>query len=190
MNYGEELAYWYLRFNGFFPLTDYVFHRDIENSSASDCDLLAIRHPFTKEPIGGQHDDWDPELRSIFQNWDNNTLAIICEVKTGSTGNIFPINNIDRAVDRLGLFQNANSAKTRLANNKSHCESNFEISKLLIADQNNSRQNYTSFIPLSHALDFLEQRIGKYLEPKFADRHFFNSSLLQQLIWQVRKANR
>ena len=152
--------------------------------------LLAIRHPFTKEPIGGQQDDWDPALRSTFQNWDNNTLAIICEVKTGGIENIFPTNNIDRAVDRLGLFQDANPAKMRLASYKSHCESNFEINKLLIADQSNSRRNYTSFISLSHALDFLEQRIDKYLDTKFADRHFFNSSLLQQIIWQVRRANR
>jgi hypothetical protein len=27
MNSSEELAYWYLRLNGFFPLTNFVIHR-------------------------------------------------------------------------------------------------------------------------------------------------------------------
>ena len=28
MNFAEELVYWYLRLNGFFPITNFVLHRD------------------------------------------------------------------------------------------------------------------------------------------------------------------
>ncbi len=51
-NYGEELAYWYLRLNGFFVLDNFVYHRTKHNRDG-DADLLAIRLPNVKEPIGG-----------------------------------------------------------------------------------------------------------------------------------------
>lgn len=45
MNYGEELTYWYLRLNGFFPISRYMIHRTEEGRHPSDRDLLAVRFP-------------------------------------------------------------------------------------------------------------------------------------------------
>ena len=59
MNYGETLVYWYLRLNGFFPLTNFVIHKSDGVMYSSDCDILAIRPPLVFEEIGGQADDWD-----------------------------------------------------------------------------------------------------------------------------------
>lgn len=42
MNYGEELAYWYLRFNGFFPISNFVVHRSSGIKRTSDVDVLAV----------------------------------------------------------------------------------------------------------------------------------------------------
>lgn len=39
-NYGEERAYWYLRLNGFFPLSNFVVHKDEMVQYRADVDLL------------------------------------------------------------------------------------------------------------------------------------------------------
>jgi hypothetical protein len=69
MNYGETLAYWYLRLNGFFPLRNFVLHplngSEANDRYTADSDLLAIRFPYVYEEIGGQPEDWD----SRFSSW-------------------------------------------------------------------------------------------------------------------------
>ena len=46
MNFGETLAYWYLRLNGFIPMRNFVLHRaGIQAPQSADTDLLAIRFP-------------------------------------------------------------------------------------------------------------------------------------------------
>jgi hypothetical protein len=82
MNYGEELGYWYLRLNGFFPLSNVVLHGGETLRYTSDCDLLAVRPPHVYEVVGGQMEDWDPKLYELFEGgW---TLGVVCEVKTGA----------------------------------------------------------------------------------------------------------
>jgi hypothetical protein len=85
MNFGETLAYWYLRLNGFLLLQNFVLHRNastIEHSA--DADLLAVRFPNVYEEIGGHADDWDTEK---FARWGfdlvQQVIGLIVEVKTG-----------------------------------------------------------------------------------------------------------
>jgi len=82
MNYGETLVYWYLRLNGFFPLTNFVIHKSDGVTYSSDCDILAIRPPLVFEQIGGQADDWDQWFLEHINS--GRTLGVICEVKTGN----------------------------------------------------------------------------------------------------------
>ena len=87
MNFGESLAYWYFRLNGFLPLTNFVLHRpDSLRRYNADSDLLAVRFPLVFEEIGGQRDDWDNER---FAEWGldhfNRTVCVIAEIKTGDT---------------------------------------------------------------------------------------------------------
>jgi hypothetical protein len=49
MNYGEELAYWYLRLNGFFPISNFVVHRSLDVPNTSDVDVVAVRPPHVFE---------------------------------------------------------------------------------------------------------------------------------------------
>ena len=62
MNYGEELAYWYQRLNGFFPLSNFVVHRSASIQYTSDVDALAVRPPHVYEEVGGRPEDWDADL--------------------------------------------------------------------------------------------------------------------------------
>jgi hypothetical protein len=77
MNFAEQLADWYLRLNGFIPLTNFVLHDDVTPAEAgaadgpdrhltSDADLIAVRFPHVSERIGGNPHDWD---RRHFDQW-------------------------------------------------------------------------------------------------------------------------
>lgn len=61
VNFAEEIAYWYLRLNGFLLLQNFVLHRMGRGPQrgTADSDLLAIRFPYVYEEIGGQDHDWD-----------------------------------------------------------------------------------------------------------------------------------
>ncbi len=104
MNYGEGLAYWYLRLNGFFPLRNFVVHRHSGHRRRSDVDVLAVRPPQVYEEIGGQQGDWDPFLAATVPL--NRFLCVICDVKTGVfTGDdLFARPNLLAATQRLGLL--------------------------------------------------------------------------------------
>ncbi len=116
MNYSETLAYWYLRFNGFFLIQNFVLHplADSEGSDkqAADIDLLAVRFPYVYEETGGQPDDWDPKLRIWGFAPEEEIIGLIVEVKTsphaesaGIQQNSFNHIRIRQAVQRLGMFQ-------------------------------------------------------------------------------------
>lgn len=57
----EILASWYLRFNGYFPLKDFILHDAGEQiqpgGQLTDADLLAVRLPYTIEIIRGENED-------------------------------------------------------------------------------------------------------------------------------------
>jgi hypothetical protein len=184
MNYGEELAYWYLRFNGFFPLTNFVLHTNATYSDPSDCDILAIRHPFVYEDVGGQEDDWDPKLRNFLDF--NCIVGVICEVKTSSVRRPFPDRNIEAGIDRFGFFADSSNAKKALLNREEYSEDNYQIVKLLIANQNRISNTRRCFlIPLPHARNFIKGHIRKYLQDKYAQRFFFKSTLIQEIIAEI-----
>src|SRR5258706_8881760 len=84
MNYGETLAYWYLRLNGFIPMRNFVLHplRGAENKQAADSDLLAVRFPHVYEEIGGQPNDWDDRLKDWGFLLEKELIGLIVEVKT------------------------------------------------------------------------------------------------------------
>ena len=188
-NYGEELAYWYLRFNGFFPITDFVIHR---SGHASDCDILAIRTPYVREEIGGQQDDWDTNLTRLLGSFTSfkRTIGLICAVTTevGLRDFSFPDDIIDVAVDRLGFAANTSEIKAALRNQTCHLiGEQYQIAKLLIANNNPSNGNSYLFITLEDTHDFIVRRITKYIDPKHSAKHQFNSNLIQEHIWDIRR---
>ena len=134
MNYGETLAYWYLRLNGFFPLKNFVLRssrreeRPTQSESyiqGADCDLLAVRFPYVYEEVGGQpwngenikgrEGDWDPRFRNWGFSLETEITGLIVEVKTGDLGNrsklvdalkSFRGERVKAAIQRRGMFEN------------------------------------------------------------------------------------
>lgn len=47
----EELAYWYLRLNGFLSIQNFIVHPDAGSDQETDVDLMAVRFPFRCENL-------------------------------------------------------------------------------------------------------------------------------------------
>lgn len=47
----EDLAYWYLRLNGFLTIRNFIVHPDRGSNQETDVDLLAVRFPFRGENL-------------------------------------------------------------------------------------------------------------------------------------------
>lgn len=77
-NYGEELAYWYLRLNGFFPITDFVFHTI---PYYADADILAVRPPNVREEIRVGH-PLKNDTNIVTSSEESKRIFVYCEVKT------------------------------------------------------------------------------------------------------------
>ena len=205
MNFGETLAYWYLRLNGFFPLTDFVLHRDEETiEHSADTDLLAVRFPFVYEEVGGKPDDWDNDR---FTDWgidlNSKTVALIVEVKTGKNNPAYRDNirqsfNRDRllyGIHRMGFWQRNRTdgiARELLSAPTYHdAVLGVSIAKLLIAVRfpRNDELPPCLKLPLDEAEEFILARVDKYPQ-KQADRLRFPSELMQYLIWSQRARDR
>ena len=156
-NFGETIAYWYFRLNGFFPITNFVQHRvAITRRSSSDgsgrplrpgrrtnsdADILAVRFPHVFEDVGGQCDDWD-DARFETWNWDfrNRIVAVICQVKTGKwrkreVETAFARERLEYAINRFGIFPKCDSFQlsNELYDQPSVRRDNISISKVLMS---------------------------------------------------------
>ncbi len=181
MNYGETFAYWYLRLNGFFPLTNFVIHKSEEVEYSSDCDILAIRPPLVYEEVGGRREDWDNWFLEHFDT--GKTLGVICEVKTGyfEKDKLFRIQYVSYATKRLGITSKREDI-TRIASGGAieNIGDKYRVIKLFIS--NEVEEGNFIHLSLESIIQFLLDRIGKYPIEKYRDRMFFSSILFQGLI--------
>lgn len=187
MNYGEEITYWYLRLNGFFPLTNFVIHRVDDNAHPSDVDILAIRPEHVYEEIGGKPEDWDNSLLEVMDFRE--TIGLICEVKTGrfERAKLFKSNHVKYAMGRLGLVpeNEIDEVSKRLKEGYFvKLNHNASIYKLLICDKELDTRLFLS-MRLIDLEGFIEDRIRKYPEHKYADRMYFCSELFQHMIHRI-----
>jgi hypothetical protein len=184
MNYGEELAYWYFRLNGFFPITNFVIHKSGQIHYTSDCDIIAVRPPKVYEDVGGQPQDWDVTLTKALDF--TKTIGIICQVKTGryDLKDIFKREYVAACVARLGFTSHdeANRLAQELARRPTiDAEDNCQFGKLLIAKKEAASEHFL-FLSLEHVRRFIRERIQKYPKAKYRDRMFFGSLLIQDMI--------
>lgn len=196
MNYGEEIAFWYLRLNGFFPLVDFVVHGakrpvncDLDGLKTGDCDLVAIRPPNVSERIGGLPEDWDTRfLETIGLPISGHTCGMIAEVKTGDISpqelreSSFHATRVKAGLDRLGFVPGRlrTSALRGLLHGPSWHHQRFAVSKVIFTDHTFRDPIPCYQIGLRHALYFVRRRMKTYAE-KLPDRMFFQSSLVQLL---------
>lgn len=181
MNYGEELAYWYLRLNGFFPLTNFVLHKSDDVEFTSDCDVLAVRPPMVYEEVGGRNEDWDRWLLPHIQT--ERTLGVICEVKTGAfkRNELFRPEYVRYAARRLGVTDNETDiARIVDGGEVEDIGDAYRVIKLFVS--NNKAEGKFKRCSIQKVSRFLLGRIGKYPREKYRDRMFFNSMLFQWLI--------
>ncbi len=207
MNYGESLAYWYFRLNGFIPMMNFVLHEpDKDTKYNSDSDLLAVRFPYVYEDIGGKPEDWDNDR---FAAWGldhgRSTVLLICEVKTGkykksAVNNSFKQDRLRYAIMRLGAMplDMVDGAVRELLDSpvisRDVFGRPFTVAKVLLhVAKNRPGENDEWALPLtpchvidlSEALRFIHARMKKYAEPKGASRMFFPGDLIQFLAWSA-----
>ncbi|WP_445288554.1 hypothetical protein [Variovorax atrisoli] len=185
-NYGEAWAYWYLRLNGFFPLGNFVVHKDAVVRHRADVDLLGVRPPHVFEEVGGQQDDWDPALKHEFDL--SQTLAWICEVKTGrfDEEKLFRPDIVGRAVMRLGLvrLEEADTVVDTLRDTATATLGAVTFAKVLFSAEPRADGPYLN-ITEAHIDNFVEGRIRRYPYEKYKSRMFFPSDLFQDVIRRV-----
>jgi hypothetical protein len=146
--------------------------------------MLAIRPPHVYEEIGGKPDDWDSFLIEYLDF--ERTIGAICEVKTGyyNPKDIFRQDYILYSLGRLGFLPD--NELTDIAHGLEETAlinvgDQHQICKLLISNQNKGNGEFL-FNDFDSVISFLHGRIQKYPKEKYADRMFFNSTLLQGLI--------
>lgn len=192
-NFAEELAYWYLRFNGFFPLTNFVLHRQgLDSPQSADADLLAIRPKFVYEEIGGYHID-----DNLFRHFSSNTnIGVICEVKSGQWSNSSEIllereDRLRYALRRIGFFseEKVQFHMQKLRSEKVVKGKFHEVGKVLITDYPLNHQGFIC-LTLKHIESFITERIRIYSDEKNGAKHFFESDMLQYMIWKGRRRGR
>lgn len=190
MNYGEELAYWYLRLNGFFPISNFVVHRSARVKYTSDVDVLAVRPPHVYEEIGGQADDWDTYLSDNLRFGCH--IGLLCEVKTGAyeEAKLFRPEYLRYTIPRLGLVAPADVdgvVETLRDSISVEVGDGAMITKLFVSATERHTGPYLNRT-LEQIENFLAERVRRYPIEKYADRMFFPSTTFQLIIGQVHRA--
>lgn len=183
MNHGEEAAFWYLRLNGFFAITNFLVHASRDIIHTSDCDVLGVRLPFVYEEVGGRDDDWDPFLAKNLNL--ARPIGIICEVKSGdyTLTELFREDVLRYSIARLGFIpvDGVRSVADALREVPVVALADgTQIAKLLVA--RHEREGPFFMRGLTEVEDFLQQRVKKYPKQKYGDRMFFGPVLFQTVI--------
>ncbi|HHY95179.1 MAG TPA: hypothetical protein GX513_09250 [Firmicutes bacterium] len=191
MNYGEILAYWYLRFNGFIPMLDFVLHRAASDERTSDVDLLAVRLPGVVEAIGGSSEDWDDWFR-VCAGVDiaKTSVAVIGEAKTGrrvQARHIEPCFTRDRialALQRLGLLEPHEPVPNEADAGKHLTLHGWAVLKIAFVELP-LHTTTCHVLTLDHVDCFIRRRLRRYNDEKFRDRFFFRDPLIGYLAWSA-----
>ncbi|PWT84236.1 MAG: hypothetical protein C5B58_05030 [Acidobacteria bacterium] len=71
----EDIAYWYLRLNGFLILRNFLVHGDRRGETRTDIDVLGVRFRYRREHLDQpmKDDDWIAQT--------NRTIVVFCEAK-------------------------------------------------------------------------------------------------------------
>jgi hypothetical protein len=192
MNFAEQLAYWYLRLNGFFPLANFVLHHDAEHRT-SDADLLAVRFPYVSENVGGQARDWDPRFMADWEiDLTRSVVGLIVEVKSGASGraDIFdptPEWRIRERLWRMGMIapgQEFERVLGELTTGRIAQAGACKVAKLFIGSGDVPAGAPWFHLTLDEIDRFVRGRMRSYRERKLADRLFFSGDLIQYLAWK------
>ncbi|MBL8528753.1 MAG: hypothetical protein JNL68_13785 [Burkholderiales bacterium] len=194
VNFGERLAYWYLRLNGFLLVEDFVLHRE-PDARTSDADLLAVRLRHSNEQIDGAPLALHDAIRTLVgAGPDEKHVALVVQVKTGepaSAGEAFNDNRLRRGLRFIGALPEEALARvvTELELGATSLHDGWVFAKLLIAENLRDDGNAVG-VPLNDALKFIQSRLQTHRVRKAADRLFFPDELMQYLAWRAGQEDR
>jgi hypothetical protein len=197
MNFGETFAYWYLRLNGFFPLSNFVLHGSEEAlRHSADVDLLAVRFPHVFEVIGGQERDWDTWFQQNLVDFEANPVGLLVEVKTGASASLpdmrraFKQDRLRAAIHRLGFWPpDECEGVVNLLTERSYARGDgYTVAKLAITTRLLPSERVKDVClnrSLSEIESFIHNRMQAYADPKLRDRMFFPDDLIQYFAWKA-----
>lgn len=73
----EEVAYWYLRLNGFLMIQNFIVHGDRRGRTRTDIDVLGVRFRWRREHIA------DPMRDDDWVRVSDRTIVVFCDAKKG-----------------------------------------------------------------------------------------------------------
>lgn len=208
-NYAEELAYWYLRLNGFFLVSNYVYHQIQEHDDAraynADADLLAIRPPYYYEEIPHREMDEDGRTRYLrapldsdrwLQEYGPRWIGAIVEVKGSDNAQLedvrraFTPGRLRVSLNRMGLIPDVDAALESLIH-RGHFDYGEGIILKMVFSQIAFAGAWKNIL-LDDANTFIIDRMSSaqnYLA-KTGSRYFFPSELIQYMIWSANRQQR
>ena len=186
-NYGERIAYWYLRLNGFFLVENFVHHRN-RHRQPSDSDLLAIRLRHSSSLIDGGPGQFalDHLWHDRFcVNLTTSNVAVIVQVKAGHGGGdsarAFERSRLTDAVRFIGQWnaQEVPPIVDALRRGPDLEVDDWTVVKLLIGMTQLDTAHFLSLA--DEATTFVRHRM-QYAR-KRSDWVYFPDDLIQYLIW-------
>lgn len=208
-NYAEQLAYWYLRLNGFFLVSNFVFHKiqedDKDKVYNADADLLAIRPPYYIEEIPYPQKDENESINfkriplesdSWLNEFNKHWLGAIIEVKGGENTQekdvqkAFSLGRLQVSLNRLGLISGIEEASQVLLERAHFDYGEGSILKIVFS-QIPIKGSWVN-ISMNDINEFIINRMTA--PPNFVakevSRYFFPSELIQYIIWSANRHER
>lgn len=186
VNFGERIAYWYLRLQGFLLAENYVLHRSQGIKRTADADLIAIRLRHSRERIGEVdlegHRDFLHEISASAKH-----VCVIAQVKTGPTRRVrgaFDTDRLRYCLQFMGPIPEGelDAVLGALAKQPIVLANDWVVAKVLFAEEPDSRLAVN--VPLDDAVAFIERRLERHKHQKVPDRLSFPDELMQFLAWR------
>ena len=204
VDYAESLTYWYLRLNGFFPITNFVLHQPKGSGQSGDCDVLAIRLPDVAETIANDDQNLvrcDDEFFGYCQVTLNvDTVGVIVQVKSGR----YNVKRLEKsfsedyrlmyACRRLGMFttEEVNTVSEELTEHPYVRRRNRIVLKLLVDTERHKKNGEPKAekppwfrLSLEQVEAFIHERFREYKRHKSGSRMYFHDNLVQYLAWKA-----
>lgn len=193
-NYGEELVYWYLRLNGFFPIPNFVMHDKVVKRRG-ETDFLAIKPANAKEIVDGVKLEFDEKLLESVEmdeeDYSSKKLFVMAEVSLSSNVSEKDVKRkflediIKYNLQRLGIDREIGIDE--IFNLPYLKKESYAVAKLFFLDANLTSE-VAIVIPFSDAKTFVEKRMGAPFKKSGWD--LFPSNVIQGTIINQKKVKR
>jgi hypothetical protein len=187
----EQLAYWYLRLNGFLTITNFIVHPEQGRQQETDVDVLGVRFPFRAELRTMQDDEPFARVRS-------RSFIALAEVKT----NVCSLNgpwtkrdrrNMQKVLRAVGAFPDVEN--DLVADSLYECgvyqSQLYHVSLLCLGRETNPEvaKNYAKVpqITWSKALSFIFGRFDAYRRQKESHGQWDEQG---QALWKLSEKTR